>query len=105
MDKLNQKLNTVGLSLSTYSANDITKLQARLTEAYNTIYNKIEDKVISGVNVCQSNCCQSNCCQVDKCQRNCCQSNCCQSNCCQSNCRLNCKRQCNCNCTSNDTDD
>lgn len=104
MDKLNQKLNTVGLSLPTYSAKDITKLQTRLTEAYNTVYNNIEDKVISGVNVCQSNCCQSNCCQVDKCQRNCCQRNCCQSNCCQRNCRMNCKRQCNCDCNSNDND-
>ena len=105
MDKLNQKLNTVGLSLPTYSAKDINKLQARLTEAYNTVYNNIEDRVISGVNVCQSNCCQSNCCQVDKCQRNCCQRNCCQSNCCQRNCRMNCKRQCNCDCRSNDSDD
>ena len=85
MDKLNQKLNTVGLSLPTYSAKDINKLQARLTEAYNTVYNNIEDKVISGVNVCQSNCCQSNCCQR--------------------NCRMNCKRQCNCDCVSNDSDD
>lgn len=104
MDKLNQKLNTVGLSLPTYSAKDINKLQARLTEAYNKVYNNIEDNVVSGVNVCQSNCCQSNCCQVDKCQRDCCQRNCCQSNCCQRNCRMNCKRQCNYDFSTNDSD-
>ena len=103
MSKLNQKLNTVGLSLPTYSAKDITKLQTKLTEAYNTIYNNVEDKDVVSANVCQSNCCQSNCCQVDKCQNNCCQSNCCQSNCCQRNCLIQCVSQCNCNC-SNDTD-
>ena len=102
---INNKLAEIGERLSRYSAEDITNLQARLSEAYNSINTNTTD-ITSGVNnICQSNCCQSNCCQTDKCQSNCCQSNCCQSNCCQSNCKLRTKYYISDNCDCHNDND
>ena len=64
INNLQNKLNSLNLSLNEISAKDITRIQQALTSINNSIGAKyITQNDTSDIITCQSNCCQSNCCQ------------------------------------------